>query len=429
MNSSIHNVDNKLTDEMWSLLKDLYQIPRTIMGEDYEKSLKIINNFIPIEKISFTSGTSAGSWTIPKKWTVREARIESLDGKVLIDFKSNPMHLWQYSISVDKIISRSDLEKHLSSKKDISDAIPHNVAFYSKTWGFSLTQSQKNNLVDEQYKVFIDSSFDIGELVVGQTLLSGSSKKEILIDAVLSSPSLGNNTTGPVVACYLARELMKKKNRFYSYRFMFTPETIGPLALHHLVDSFAINVVGGYTLVNLADLNSFNYKKSRPGNTVADKAIEHSLKWSHNEYRIRDYDVMSGNCGNEKAYNSLGCEIPIGSFHRSQLGSYPEYDTSMDDLNFISQNKLFDSFKILNGAIEALERNKKYKHTFNGEPFLSRYGIFDKISSDSDRIPYDYLMAFTNGEVDLIEIADKANICISDFDEALTIMIGKKLIK
>ena len=42
MNSSIHNVDNKLTDEMWSLLKDLYQIPRTIMGEDYEKSLKII---------------------------------------------------------------------------------------------------------------------------------------------------------------------------------------------------------------------------------------------------------------------------------------------------------------------------------------------------------------------------------------------------
>jgi len=429
MNSIIHHVDNNLKDDMWSLLEELYPIPRTIIGEDYEKSLRIIENLIPIERISFPSGASAGSWTIPKKWIVHEARIESLDGKVLIDFKNNSMHLWQYSISVDEIISRSELEKHLLSKKNISNAIPHNVAFYSKTWGFSLTHSQKNKLIDEHYKVFIDSSFEDGELIVGQTILPGSSKKEILIDAVLSSPSLGNNTTGPVAACYLAHELMKKKNRFYSYRFVFTPETIGPLVLHHLVDGFAERVVGGYSLVNLADSNSFHYKKSRTGLTVTDKAIEHSLMWSKKKYSVRDYDVMSGSCGNEKAYNSLGCEIPIGSFHRGQLGSYPEYDTSMDDLTFVSKNKLFDSFKIINGAIEVLERNIKYQHTFNGEPFLSRYGIFDKISNDSDRVPYDYLMAFTNGEFDLIEIANKAGICISDFDEALTIMKEVKLIK
>ena len=429
MNSIIHQLDNNLKDEMWSLLKELYQIPRTIMGKDYEKSLGIINNLIPIEKISFKSGTPAGSWTIPKSWIVREARIESLNGETLIDFKNNPMHLWQYSISVDKIISRSDLEKHLLSNKDLKNAIPHNVSFYSKTWGFSLTQIQKDNLGDKNYRVFIDSSFDTGELVVGQMILPGSSKKEILIDAVLSSPSLGNNTTGPVAACYLARELMKKKDRSYSYRFVFTPETIGPLALHHLVDGFAENVIGGYTLVNLADSNFFNYKKSRHGNTVADKAIEHSLKWSQKEYSIRYYDVISGSCGNEKAYNSLGCEIPIGSFHRSQLGSYPEYDTSLDDLNFISRDKLFSSFKIINGAIQVLERNKKYKHTFSGEPFLSGYGIFENISNDTDRIPYDHLMAFTNGEMDLIEIANKAGICISDFDKALSIMHEAELIK
>lgn len=429
MNSIIHNLNDNLKEEMWSLLEELYPLPRTIIGQDYEKSLSIIENLIPIERISIPSGTSVGSWIIPKSWTVNEARIESLDGKVLIDFKNNPMHLWQYSVSVDEIISRSELEKHLSSRKNTLNAIPHNVAFYSNTWGFSLTQNQKNKLSDNNYKIFIDSSFEDGELIIGQVLLPGSSDKEILIDAVLSSPSLGNNTSGPVAACYLANQLMKKKNRFYSYRFVFTPETIGPLVLHHLVDGIAEKVVGGYSLVNLADSNYFQYKKSRTGFTVADKAIEHSLMWSKMKYSIRDYDVISGSCGNEKAYNSLGCEIPIGSFHRAQLGSYPEYDTSLDDLSFISKNKLIDSFKIISGAIEVLERNKIYQHTFSGEPFLSRYGIFDKISNDSERVPYDYLMAFTNGEHDLIEIANKAGICISDFDQACSVMKDVKLIK
>lgn len=429
MYSEIFTIDSNFKNEMWGLVKKLYPIPRTIMGKEYEESLKIIGNIIPLEKISLPSGTSVGSWTIPKKWEVREARIETLDGEILIDFKNNPMHLWQYSISIDKIISRVELEKHLSTKLNIPNAIPHNVVFYSNTWGFSLTQNQKNKLTDENYRVFIDSNFTNSHLLIGQFFLPGSSKKEILIDSVLSSPSLGNNISGPVVASFLAKNLLKKKNRFYSYRFVFTPETIGPLALHYLVNDFAKNIIGGYTLVNLADSNSFNYKKSRLNTSVTDKAIEHSLLWSKEKYNIREYDVFSGTCGNEKVYNSLGFEVPIGSFHRSILGSYPEYDTSEDNLDFISKDKLFDSLKVLNGTVEILERNRKYKHAFNGEPFLSGYGIFQKISKDSERLPYDYLMAFTDGRSDLIEIANKAGICISDFDEAIKTMKKAGLIK
>ncbi len=429
MYSKIFTIDSNFKNEMWDLLKKLYPIPRTILGEEYEESLKIIQKIIPIEKISFPSGTSVGSWKIPKKWEAREARIETIDGEILIDFKNNPLHLWQYSISVDKIISRNDLEKHLSSKLTIPNAIPLNVAFYSNTWGFSLTQNQKNKLTGENYRVFIDSNFTNSHLMIGQFFLPGLSKKEILIDSVLSCPSLGNNISGPVVASFLARKLMKKKNRFYSYRFVFTPETIGPLTLHHLVNNFAENIIGGYTLVNLADSGSFNYKKSRLNTSETDKAIEHSLMWSGEKYHVREYDVVSGTCGNEKVYNSLGFEVPIGSFNRSTLGSYPEYDTSEDNLDFISKDKLFDSLKILNGTIEILERNRNYKHTFDGEPFLSGYGIFQKISKNTDRLPYDYLMAFTDGRSDLIEIANKAGICISDFDEAVKTMKQAGLIR
>ena len=55
--------------------------------------------------------------------------------------------------------------------------------------------------------------------------------------------------------------------------------------------------------------------------------------------------------------------------------------------------------------------------------------MIQKISKDSDRLPYDYLMAFTDGRSDLIEIANKAGICISDFDEAIKTMKKAGLIK
>ena len=311
----------------------------------------------------------------------------------------------------------------------IAVAIPHTVKFYSKDWGFSLSEQQKATLKEKRYRVIIDTSFNDGVLSIGQLVLPGQSKKEILIDAVLSCPSLGNNLTGPVVTCFLAQQLLKRDNRFFSYRFVFTPETIGPLALFHLVDGFGDNIEGGYTLVNLGDMNRFNYRKSRDGNTVADKAIEHSLHWSGIQYEIDKFDVRTGTCGNEKVYNSLGCEIPIGSFRRSPLGSYPEYDTSLDDLSFIAEEQLFDSFKVFHGAIEVLERSKKFRHKFKGEPFLTGYGLFQKIETDKDRIPYDYLMGFTNGEMTLVEIAERAGVCIDEFDEAVRLMLDAKLIE
>ena len=40
------------------------------------------------------------------------------------------------------------------------------------------------------------------------------------------------------------------KNRNFSYRILFTPETIGPIALHYLYNGFGNKVVGAYKLIN-----------------------------------------------------------------------------------------------------------------------------------------------------------------------------------
>ena len=54
-------------------------------------------------------------------------------------------------------------------------------------------------------------------------------------------------------------------------------------------NGFGKNVVGGYNLVNLAYGIDLNYKRSRIGSTIADKAIVHSIKFFGNKYCINDY--------------------------------------------------------------------------------------------------------------------------------------------
>ena len=76
-----------------------------------------------------------------------------------------------------------------------------------------------------------------------------------------------------------------------------------------------------------------------------------------------------------------------------------------------------------------MERSKVLKHKFKGEPFLTGYGLYPKIKNDSDRIPYDYLMGFTDGNMTLLDIAEKASIPITHFDDAVKLMLEKDLIE
>ena len=424
--SKVKDISNNIYD----LLDALFKIDRTILGSGFEKSLKQIKKFIPLEYLNYPSGTKVESWKILEEWKVNKAFIKNSSGKKIINYEDNPMHLWQYSRNTKKKISKSELEKHLSSKKSCPNSIPHVVAFYSNDWGFSLSQKERDSLSDDTYEVEIDVEFKKSNLKIGNLLIPGQSKKEILIDSVLSCPSLANNLSGPVIATFLAKYLNLKKNNFYSYRFLFTPETIGPLTFGIKEKEMAKNIEGGLTLINLGDkTKSFNYKKSRKENSIVDKSIEYLSLNSRYKIFVQNFDLKTGTCGNEKAFNSLGIEIPVGRLCRKILGSYNEYDTSFDDLSLISKRNLLESYEICIDIIEVIERNKIYKNNFKGEPFLTSYGLLPKIKNEKERLPYDYLMGFCDGKTSLLDIAEKSGVSIFHFDRAVEDMIKANLIE
>lgn len=407
------NIDPGIADKAWKLLGDLYAIAdRTLMGQGYERSLDAIASDLPLHYWRIPTGTKLGSWVVPPEWEVREAWIRHSSGDLICDFRKNPMHLWHYSIPFSGSLSLGDLKEHLSSHPQCPHGIPHVVTYYKERWGFSLPHSLAENLTEGSYEVCVDSGFKHGNLVIGEIFLPGQQAETILIDAVLSSPSLANNTSGPALATALAWQLQRCDRRRYSYRILYTPETIGPVACHHALHQLIDGVIGGCTLSNLGDSHRFSYRASRSGNTLPDRAMRHVLKGMQPQACVEAFDVRTGTAGNEKAWNSLGIETPIGALRRSPFGSYPEYDTSADDMGFVDQASFAESLNVLWRWITAMELNATPRHTYIGEPFLTGYGLFPKIVDERERLAYDYLMAFCDGREDLLSIADRAELPI-----------------
>ena len=155
------------------------------------------------------------------------------EGSKLIDFRRNNLHIVGYSMPKNGWIEKEELSKKLYSLKEQPDAIPYITSYYKRDWGFCVTERERVEIMEEgdTFEICIDSSFNKdGELNYGEALIKGESRKEIFISTYICHPSMANNEiSGPVVATYLAK-WVKQKNRKYTYRFIFIPETIGSIA-------------------------------------------------------------------------------------------------------------------------------------------------------------------------------------------------------
>ena len=59
----------------------------------------------------------------------------------------------------------------------------------------------------------------------------------------------------------------------------------------------------------------------------------------------------------ERQYCSVGFDLPVCSLMRTMYGKFPEYHTSADDLNFVKEEFLGDTFSKYLKVILKLEKN------------------------------------------------------------------------
>ena len=124
----------------------------------------------------------------------------------------------------------------------------------------------------------IDSTLEPGDLTYAELAIEGAGAGEVLISTYVCHPSLANdNLSGIAVATMLAKRLLERDLR-HTYRFVFGPGTIGPLAWLHQNSDRLDRVQHGLTLSCIGDAGDFTYKRSRRGDAEVDRAMEIVLR-------------------------------------------------------------------------------------------------------------------------------------------------------
>ncbi len=419
-----HKVLESIFDRLWPIC-------RSITGKGYRDSLEIISEYIPFKIIKFKSGKNVHDWKIPKEWVINDAYIKDPSGKKIIDFKSNNLHLVNYSIPFKGALNLEDLKEHLHTLPDQPNAIPYVTSYYREKWGFCVKYDEYKKLKNGNYEIFIDSSFEDGNLEVGEYILKGKSKKEIFFSTYLCHPSMANNElSGPLSMINLYQEISKIKNRYYTYRFVILPETIGSIAyLSKKGNELKKNIVAGYVLTCTGGSGSLTYKRSKQGDSLSDRAAiaVHRDLDKFNELKFEPFG------SDERQYCSPGYNLPIGCLMRDMWGEYKEYHTSLDNKDFVNLPLLKKTNEIYMQIIALLENNFTYQsEIIYGEPKLDKRNLYPESGGlylNSQVKALKWLISYCDGSNDLIDISKISGHKIKDILGAAEVGFKSKLLK
>ena len=417
--------------EMYSWAQDLFPICRSLTGEGVRDTLSYLKKLLPdLDVHEIKSGDNVLDWQVPQEWNIKDAYIKNEKGEKIIDFHQNNLHVVSYSEPIDTTLQLNDLQRNLHSLPAQPDAIPYITSYYSRNWGFCLTQEQRNSLNDEKYHVFIDSELKNGVLNYADLVIKGSSTKEILLSTYVCHPSMGNNElSGPIVSTALAKWISTLKNPYYTYRFIFIPETIGSIVyLSKHMEHLKTNVIAGFNITCVGDDRCYSFMPSRNGSTLADRVGKHVLGHIDSDYQ--QYTWLDRG-SDERQYCAPGVDLPIATIMRSKYGEYPEYHTSLDDLSLISPAGLKGGLNAFIKSIEAIEFNCFPKVQVLGEPQLGKRGLYPetstKESTDAVRTMMDFI-TYADGKIDLLEIAEKINAPVWELYEIVETLVQHGLI-
>ena len=418
--------------EIHNFAKELWPLNRSITGPGLRQTLQEIKKHIPSLKIcSVPSGTAVFDWTVPKEWSVKKAYIVNPAGEKICDFSNNNLHVVGYSIPFQGKLTLEELQKYLHSIPEQPDAIPYVTSYYERRWGFCITHHQRLRLEKGEYEVLLDSELKDGYLDFGEVILNGKSEKEVFLSTYVCHPSMANNElSGPTVTTFITKWLGNLDHREFTYRIVFIPETIGSITYlsKHLKD-LKKNVFSGFNISSVGDDRAYSYIPSRAENTISDKVALHVLRWMDPDFK--KYNWLDRG-SDERQYCAPGIDLPVATIQRSTYGKYPEYHTSLDNLeNVVTPEGLNGGYWAIRRALEILENNHFYKVNVFGEPQLEKRGLYSTLSTKRSRtdkrIILDFL-SYCDGKNSLLDIADKIRSPCWKLFEVVEILLKEKLI-
>ena len=397
--------------DLMALVRRLYPICRSITGDGVRETFDVLAESIPLQRHEIESGTPVFDWEIPREWNIRDAWIRDEQGRVILQFSDHNLHVVSYSAPVHRVVTREELCRHVFTLPDHPAWIPYRTSYYAESWGFCMAHERLAALPEGRYEVMIDSTLEPGALTLAECIIPGESDEEVLLSTHVCHPSMCNdNLSGVAVLTGLCQWLAGRRNRL-SYRAVFVPGTIGALAWLHLRRRGLYQIGAVLVLCGLGDAGAFTYKRSRAGDAEIDRIAAAAVQASECGGDVRAFTPYGYD---ERQYCAPGIDLPVGRLTRTPYGEYPEYHTSADNLDFVSEAQLQGALALCRRIVEDLESNRRWIATCPyGEPRLGKYELYDNRSGggpDADQLALLWVLNLADGRHTLVDMAERSTV-------------------
>lgn len=249
----------------------------------------------------------------------------------------------------------AELRPRLHRHPELAGAIPYRTSYYKRNWGFCVTHAQYAEMErhDGPFKVVIDSELNPGALTYGEYLVPGRSTEEYLLSCYLCHPSMANDSlSGVLLTAFLARYIAGLKNRHWSYRIVFVPETIGAIAYCACNEAAMKAIDIGLVITTVGGPGKFGYKQSFDPLHPINAMIEDVLAETGTEFITYPFDIHGSD---ERQYSSQGFRINAATICRNRYYEYAYYHSSFDDLSFVTAKQIAETLEIYVRLIDRLE--------------------------------------------------------------------------
>ena len=431
--------------EVASVLQHLFPLCRSLAGPANRETLRFLQTLVPLTIHEYPSGTPVYDWTIPDEWHCREAWIKGPDGRTLVDFAACSLHVMSYSTAISGSFTLEELEAHLFRRPDLPSAIPYRTSYYTKNWGFCLSEDQyqrdfaphasTGSHEAPRFTVHIDAAHTHGSLSVGELLIPGELPDEILLSTYCCHPALANdNLSGTVLTAFLARELLQRKNK-YSYRVIFVPETIGAIAYCAENEAAMKAIDAGFVITCVAGKGPWGYKATFDEKHRVNRVVEETFAAFGLPVLRYPFDPHGSD---ERQYASPGFRINTASICKDKYYEYQEYHCSLDTLEFAGAEALSRSLTLYLAALERLEAEEFYRRSDpHCEVMLSPRGLYpgqgggmmpgDNSGQRLDAILW--LLMLMDGRISLGDAATRTGLPLDFLRETAHILVGQGLLE
>ena len=423
--------------QMRAFMEQAFPFCRSITGNGVRATLDLIEvelndgvNGLPLLRHEVPTGTPVLDWTVPNEWNLTRATLDGPLGRVLSSDDSN-LHVVSYSTPVDVELDLDELRPHLFTLPDQPDHIPYRTTYYREAWGLCLTHRQYESLAEGRYRVKIEASLEPGHLSYGEALIPGVTDDEILLSTHTCHPSLANdNLSGMAALTEVARRLANRATPLHhTVRLLFIPGTIGSITWLARNRRTVSRIKAGLVLAGAGDRAPATYKRSRRGSSRMDLIMSRLVE--DRDGTVIDYYPYGYD---ERQFCSPGFDLPVGRLSRSMHGTYPEYHTSADDLDFVDDDTLVDSVDLVMAAIEAIDREPRYVNLQpHGEPQLGRRGLYTAVggavNSKSTEMGLLWMLAYSDGEHSIVDISRMSGVPVEDLQTATAALVDAELLR